>query len=102
MIELDFLVPAQVMVGNGAFGGGSPVDVTVTAASTVWPDHNDYVSVSLGRGKVILQSNARVIRSERGITIALQEMGVQVGIILDRELARTRRVLKDLTDSNPV
>lgn len=102
MIELDFLVPGQVMVGTGAFGGGTPVDVTITASSTVWPDHDDYVSVSLARGKITLQNNPRVIRTEQGITIALVEMGVQVGIILDRELARTRRVLKDLTDPNDV
>ena len=102
MIELDFLAPAQVMVGRGAFGDGNPVDVVITASSTVWPDHDDYVSVSLVRGKVTLQSNPRVRKNETAITLALREMGIQVGIYLDRELARTRRVLKDLTDPNDV
>lgn len=102
MIEFDFLAPVQILVGEGAFGDGSPVDVTITASSTVWPDHDDYVSVSLVRGKVTLQNNPRVIRSEVGISIALVDMGTQVGIILDREIARTRRVLKDLTDPNSV
>ena len=102
MIELDFLAPAQILVGRGAFGDGSPVDVAITASSTVWPDHDDYVSVSLVRGKVVLQNNPRVIRSEVGISMVLREMGIQVGIILDRDIARTRRVLKDLTDPNSV
>ena len=102
MIELDFLAPAQVMVGTGAFGSGTPVDVTIAASSTVWPDHEDYVSVSLVRGKITLHGNPRVRKNEPAIIAALQEMGVQVGIILDREIARTRRVLKDLTDPNDV
>ena len=83
MIELDFLIPPVMQVGNGNF----LVDVEVTESPVIIADNGYYVKCQILRDKIVLESNSRVSRSELAISIALIEMGERVGMALDREAA---------------
>jgi hypothetical protein len=92
MIELDFLVSPEVMVGTA----GSRVNVVIGPSPVVFPDHEGYVSVRLetaGRPPVVLADTARVIRTALAIDTAIEVMGRRVGGVLDREIARKKKVL---------
>jgi hypothetical protein len=102
VIELDFMVPPQVSVGRGPSGDGHPVDVVVTASPEVFPDHDDFVQVSLVRGKVQLANRIRIQKNSTSIDIALIEMGTTVGRELDREMDRKNRLMKSLTKPESV
>lgn len=93
MIELDFTVPPQLEVGSTGLGGGHIVQVVVSASPAIFPDHDQYVSIELVVGKVVLAAEARVPRTEAAIDRWLDENGRKVGQILDRQAARRRKVL---------
>jgi D-ribose pyranose/furanose isomerase RbsD len=90
---MDFLAPAQTSVGRGNFGNGHAIDVVVTASPEIFPDHADYVTVRLQRGKVVLAETVRVFATELGVDRAIAQMGVKVGNELDRHEARKRKLL---------
>ena len=92
MNELPFLVPPQMLVGKAS----STVEVVVSASPTVFPDHEQFVTLTIRRltkPHQMLAEAPRVPRSERAIDEALREMAVKVGGILDREDLRMRKLL---------
>lgn len=91
MTELPFLVSPQVQVGAMR----STVEVRVTSSPTVFPDHEQFVTVqlwSLDRQPHMLADLPRVGATEREIDNAVTQMGVRVGGILDREDLRRRKL----------
>jgi len=94
MIELDFTVPPSMQVGEGNFGSGHVVDVTVSASPAVFPDHDQFVAVKLTQGKITLAEQTRVPRTRDAIMGYLVKTGRSVGEQLDRELSRRNRNLR--------
>jgi len=92
VIELPFLVPPQMTVGRA----DTTVGITVSASPTIFPDHDEFVTVTVCRiAKPFqqLEQRVRVPASERGVDAALREMAVKVGAMLDREDMRLRKLL---------
>jgi len=93
MIELDFMVAPQVTAGKGPLGAGHVLNVEVTASPAIFPDHDEYVTVRLSQGKVMLAEQTRVRRSQRDIEATIALLGHDAGALLDRELVRKRKAL---------
>ena len=73
MIELDFLVTPELQVG----AEHSIVDVRIAASPTVFPDHDDFVTIQLwshDRRPVMLGEEVRVAGNEHAVDEALRRL----------------------------
>lgn len=92
MPEIDFLIPPEIIVGTER----SRINVKISPSPTVFPDHDAYVSVRLetnDRPPRVLTDETRVFKTERAVDAAIDVAGRKAGGILDREIARKKKVL---------